>query len=92
MAASNTVIPASRVSVATVLFNPFYYVAGGAALGFGLLAIVLTALIGSFGNAHVDGVLDFHVGRPAPLWMYFGEGIIDWLALAVPLYIAGRFV
>ena len=92
MAVSNTAVLAPRASIATVLFNPFYYLAGGAALALGIGVIVLTGVIGSFGNAHVDGVLDFHVGRPAAFWVYVAEGLVSWLVLALPLYFLGRYL
>jgi hypothetical protein len=94
MAMSDThpIDAAPRVSVVTALFNPVHYLAGGAALGLGVALILLTAVIGYFGNAHVDGVLDFHVGRPAPLWLFLAEGAVNWLVLAVLLYAAGRLL
>lgn len=92
MAIGNATAPAPRASLATILFNPFYYWAGGAALSLGLGLMLLTAVVGFFATAHVDGVLDFHVGRPAPSWLFFAEGAVAWLALSVPLYIAGRLL
>jgi hypothetical protein len=67
------------------LFNPFRYVAGGTALGTGLLIIIGTSLIGSFGRTHFDGVLDVHAGTAAPLWVFISEGLIDWLTLSLAL-------
>ncbi|MCL5268990.1 MAG: DUF3887 domain-containing protein [bacterium] len=84
--------PASRVSVARVLFNPFYYLAGGPALGIGLALILAAGLIGALSQTHFDGVLDFHTGLPAPWWIFPAEGVIDWLALILPLYLAGRLL
>ena len=46
----------------TLLFNPFFYVAGIKALGLGLAAIFLAGLVGWCGHTHFDGVLDTHVG------------------------------
>jgi hypothetical protein len=76
----------------TLLFNPFFYVAGAQALVLGIIAIAVTALIASFGNAHFDGVLDTHVGASAPLWLYFAEGFIDWLCLTIVLWICGKII
>jgi hypothetical protein len=92
MAASNTVLAAPRVSIVTALFNPSYYVAGGTALALGLVFILLTGFVGSFGNTHVNGVLDVNIGQPAALWVFFAEGLINWLAVAVLLYVAGRLL
>jgi hypothetical protein len=75
-----------------LLFNPFFYIAGGQALGLGLAAILLTGLVGSFGHTHFDGVLDTHVGASAPLWFFVAEGIIDWLCLSVVLWICGKII
>jgi hypothetical protein len=76
----------------TLLFNPFVYIAGAQALGLGLAAILLAGLIGAIGTTHFDGVLDTHVGRSAPLGVFIGEGLIDWLCLAVVLLVFGKLV
>ena len=73
----------------TLLFNPFFYVAGGKALGIGLAAILLAGLVGALGNTHFDGVLDTHTGAHAPLWFFLAEGIIDWLCLGAVLLVFG---
>ncbi len=75
-----------------LLFNPSVYIAGAPALGLGLIAILLAALIGSLGNIHFDGVLDTHMGAPAPLWFFLVEGILDWLCLGLVLLILGRII
>lgn len=76
-------------SISQWLFNPFRFVAGYKALLLGLGIILISALIGSLGNTHFDGVLDVHTGKEAPLWYFFAEGAIDWLSLAVPLFFFG---
>ncbi len=77
---------------ATLLFNPFYYLAGIKALALGLGVIFLAAVVGFWGNAHFDGVLDTHVGASAPVWVFFAEGVVDWLCLAVALWLAGKII
>jgi hypothetical protein len=76
----------------TLLFNPFFYIAGLQALALGLSAIFLAGLIGSWGHAHFDGVLDLHIGAPVRLWLFFCEGIIDWLCLSVVLWVCGKIL
>ncbi len=75
-----------------LLFNPSVYIAGAPALGLGVAAILLAGAIGSLGNAHFDGVLDFHAGAPAPLWAFLLEGILDWLCLGLVLMVLGRII
>jgi len=72
----------------TWLFNPFYYIAGFGALLVGLAAIAAAGYLGFLGNSHLDGVLDLHIGTAAPLWVFFSEGLIDWLSLSVCLLLA----
>ena len=74
------------------LFNPFKFVAGYKALLSGLVIILLSAFVASFGNTHFDGVLDVHTGLEAPLWCFFAEGLIDWVCMAVPLFFFGLIV
>ena len=79
-----------KKSVFTWLFNPFMYLAGGRSLLIGLAGIGAIGLIGSFSRTHFDGVLDVHSGIWRPLWVFVAEGYIDWISLAVPLYLAGK--
>jgi len=52
----------------------------------GIIGIVAAALIGSIGNVHFDGVLDWHPATEAPVgssiakappWFFVGEVIND---------------
>ena len=45
--------------------------------------------MGSLSESHFDGVLDFHTGFAAPLWLHLSEGLIDWLVLSVVLLLGG---
>ncbi len=74
------------------LWNPFTHTAGALALFIGVIAILAAGGLGSIENAHFDGVLDTHVGRPAPCWVFLVEGLINWLSLAVVLWIAGLLI
>jgi hypothetical protein len=74
------------------LFNPFRFIAGFKALLLGLSIILISALVGSLGNTHFDGVLDVHIGLEAPLWFFFAEGLIDWICIAIPLFFFGLIV
>jgi hypothetical protein len=82
----------SHNKTVTLLFNPFFYIAGVQALALGLIAIALTAVIGYFAHAHFDGVLDTRLGTVAPLWLFFAEGLIDWLSLSIVLWAAGKTI
>lgn len=79
-------------SPGSYLFRPFRRVADVTALLLGLGAIALTAGIGSLKGVHFDGVLGVHLGPRGPLWLFLGEGLINWLSLAFPLYLAGRLL
>jgi hypothetical protein len=80
----------NKSKLATLLFNPFVYVAGGKALLFGVVAILLAASLGALGRTHFDGVLDVHTGVSLPFWFFICEGFIAWLCLTVTLLVAGR--
>jgi len=78
-----------RDSLRTWLFNPFHFVAGGPALAIGVGVVVVAGYNGSVSNSHFDGVLDFHTGAAAPLWLFLVEGGISWLSAALMLWLAG---
>ncbi len=75
-----------------LLFSPFHRIAGGGALVSGMVGIGLAGLIGSAQGLHFDGVLDVHVGKKAPGWVFVVEGFISWLSLALLLLVAGRLL
>jgi len=74
------------------LFNPFHYVAGGTALLVGVAVILAAGVIASLSNAHFDGVLDLHVDRPVPLWVFLLEGVIDWIALGALVLVGAKMI
>ncbi|MFB3897532.1 MAG: hypothetical protein ACE14V_14645 [bacterium] len=78
--------------IVTWLFNPFYYLAGGKAMGIGLIIMVISGLLCYFSNSHFDGVLDFHMGAKAPIWFSLAEGIIDWVSFVIPLIVFGMLL
>lgn len=78
--------------VITWLFNPFHYLAGGTALGFGFLIIIVSGLIAYLTNSHFDGVLDFHSGMKTPIWFNLSEVLFDWIILGLCLLILGRCI
>ncbi len=83
-------IPSNKLK--TWLFNPFYYVAGGTALGIGLVVMMIASLVGAATNHHFDGVIDLHAGPPAPAWVFVAENLINWLVMGVLAYLAGRLI
>lgn len=82
-------VPSSKISF---IWNPFRFIAGFAALGWGLAILLITGGIASLSRTHFDGVLDTHLGHPAPLWFFLGEGIINWLSLAAFLWVGGTLL
>jgi hypothetical protein len=80
-----------RSILVTWLLNPFEFVAGARALVIGLGLIVVAGLGASIARVHLDGVMDAHMAAPPlPAWVFIGEGLINWLALSLPLVVAGR--
>lgn len=75
-----------------LLFNPFVYVAGAKALALGVGAVLIAGGLGYLARTHFDGVLDTHTGAAAPFWIFLGEGLADWLCLALTLLAAGRLI
>src|SRR6218665_1367606 len=73
----------------TWLFNPFERLAGWPALLYGLLIIVVTALVACGGGIHLDGVVDLHVAEQVSLSGSLLEGLINWLCMVLFVYLAG---
>ena len=74
----------------SLLFSPFVYIAGWQALGLGLTAILVAGFVGSLSATHFDGVLDVHSGGSGPIESFLAEGLIDWICLALTLWVFGK--
>lgn len=76
----------------SLLINPFVRIAGGKALGVGLIVFLVSIFIGYWGNLIFDGVVDVHfVVQLTPIRAL----VIPSFALVVfilTLYITGRLV
>jgi hypothetical protein len=93
MSSAPATFDASRRSLSSFLLNPFRYLAGGPALIIGIAIILASGLIASFSHSHFNGVLDFHTWPDTvavPVVIYLIEGIIDWIILALLLYMLGK--
>lgn len=73
----------------TWLFRPFKILSGWLSVFLGLAIIALTSIIASFGNIHLDGILDLHVGAKTNMFFCFAEGLIDWLSLSILIFLSG---
>lgn len=74
-----------------LLVNPFTYVAGWQALGWGLVVLAATVAVAVTGRIHYDGVMDMHISPvKAPGWLYAFEPVADWLIVALVFWLAGR--
>jgi hypothetical protein len=74
----------------TWLFCPFAFIAGGQALAWGLVAILMAGLIAYAGGTQFNGVLDAQNGRTLSLAGSLLEGFSDWLCLAVTVALTGK--
>lgn len=72
------------------LFNPFTYIAGGKALAYGLLLICAAAGVSCFTKTHFDGVLHMGIAHQTPMWVYFAEHAVCWLALVIVLFAGSK--
>jgi len=82
----------AKPAASELLFRPFGYIAGAQSLALGLAAVLAAGFLGRLSSTHFDGVLDVHSGRPASLFVFLGEGIVDWLALSIALFLVGRLL
>lgn len=74
------------------LINPFVRIAGLQSLMIGAATILVTAFIASFGNIHLDGVLDLHVGGSGSsvgMGLALIEGLINLGSITLFVYLAG---
>ena len=71
------------------LLNPFNRIAGFTALGYGCLAMLLTAAIAAPGGGYFVGSLNIKFGQPLPFSLVFALLLLGWLTVSACFYIAG---
>ena len=64
-------------------FNPFLKIAGWKALSYGLGAMLVTSLLMSIFNIHLDGILNVHINADVSLALALMENLINWLTLVL---------
>ena len=71
------------------LINPFERIAGFQALGWGLLALVVSTVICYVSGWHYHGLLHFGAAPRAAWWCFVVEHLAVWLIPAALFYIGG---
>lgn len=78
-------------AITNFIFNPFHRIAGGKALLWGLLGIIVAGLLAYYAKSRFDGFIDFHFGfNDNSNAFYIFDGCIAWFIGCVLLYIAGK--
>lgn len=71
------------------LINPFERIAGFQALGWGLLALVVSTIISYISGWHYHGLLHFGAAPSAAWWCFAVEHLVVWIVPAALFYIGG---
>ena len=75
-----------------LIFNPFTRIAGWQAFWLGLVFLILSGVIGGFGNVIFDGVIDSHLVKEETMLQSFGYLGISMLTLVLVMWIAGLII
>ena len=75
-----------------LMFNPFTRIAGWQAFGLGLVVLIASGIIGTFGNVTFDGVIDMHLAKEVTMLRSFGYLAIGTLSLVVVMWIMGLII
>ncbi len=71
------------------LVNPFERIAGFQALGWGLLAMVVSMVICYFSGWHYHGLLHFGPAQNSAWWCFAVENLAVWIVPAALFYVGG---
>lgn len=74
------------------LLQPFDRISGRRALVPGLIVLLLTAVLAALNGLQTDGVLSLHFTAGADPLRLIGQGLINWLVLALCLLVLGRWL
>lgn len=75
-----------------LIVNPFIRIAGGQALIWGFLGLIVSTLLCWISGYHYHGLLHFGPAPNPAWWRYLAEHLIVWLIPALLFYLGGLFL
>ena len=75
-----------------LIVNPFIRIAGGQALIWGFLGLIVSTLLCWISGYHYHGLLHFGPAPNPAWWCYLAEHMIVWLIPALLFYLGGLFL
>ena len=75
-----------------LIVNPFIRIAGGQALIWGFLGLIVSTLLCWISGYHYNGLLHFGPAPNPAWWCYLAEHLIVWLIPALLFYLGGLFL
>ena len=75
-----------------LIVNPFIRIAGGHALIWGFLGLIVSTLLCWISGYHYHGLLHFGPAPNPAWWCYLAEHLIVWLIPALLFYLGGLFL
>ena len=75
-----------------LIVNPFIRIAGGQALIWGFLGLIVSTLLCWISGYHYHGLLHFGPAPDPAWWCYLAEHLIVWLIPALLFYLGGLFL
>ena len=75
-----------------LIVNPFIRIAGGQALIWGFLGLIVSTLLCWISGCHYHGLLHFGPAPNPAWWCYLAEHLIVWLIPALLFYLGGLFL
>ena len=75
-----------------LIVNPFIRIAGGQALIWGFLGLIVSTLLCWISGYHYHGLLHFGPAPNPAWWCYLAEHLVVWLIPALLFYLGGLFL
>ena len=76
----------------SLLWNPFIRIAGWQAFGMGIVIVIISAVLASFGNLLFDGAIDAHFVSNVSIWSSFIVTGISLLSVVLSMYVIGLII
>jgi len=70
------------------LFNPFRYIAGWESLAAGIVALLVTSVIGYYSHIHFPDLISVKTNPGIPYYVLLFENAINWLIPSILLYLS----